>query len=154
MSRKIAGITIGFLIVILLLSACGGAATQAPQTGPAPTDFPNPGAAGPALNLKGDATAGATVFEKCVVCHGKDGKGGQANPGSIAGTIPPLNPIAPYIKGSNDKEFATNLDLFIEHGGKPAGSSPARSMLAFGDRGLLTPQQCADVIAYVMSLNK
>ena len=41
----------------------------------------------------------------------------------------------------------------IEHGAKPAGSNPERSMPAFGDRKMLTPQQIADVIAYIISLN-
>jgi hypothetical protein len=68
--------------------------------------------------------------------------------------VPPLNPIDPTLKSADYKEFATNLDLFIEHGSKPAGPNPARSMLPWGDKGLLTPQEIANVIAYVISLNK
>jgi mono/diheme cytochrome c family protein len=98
--------------------------------------------------------AGAGIFENCAGCHGGEGKGGQANPGSEAGTIPALNPVNTALKSADAKTFATNLDLFIEHGAKPAGSSPARSMPAFGDRQMLTPQQIADVIAYIISLNK
>jgi mono/diheme cytochrome c family protein len=44
--------------------------------------------------------------------------------------------------------------LFIEHGSTPEGDNPAKSMPAWGDNNTLTPQQIADVIAYIMSLNK
>ena len=168
MYKKFAVLSISFLIITILLAACSGPApkkvvvVQAPQSQPpqgqppqgqAVADVPNPGGPGQALSLTGDPTAGAGVFEKCTSCHGKDGKGGQANPGSDAGTIPALNPVNPALKGTDAKAFATNLDLFIEHGGVPKGSSPARSMIAFGDKGILTPQQIADVIAYIISLN-
>ena len=153
MGKKIAALSISFLIITILLAACGSPATQAPQ-GPAQQDVPNPGGPGEAINLTGDPTAGAEVFTKCAGCHGSEGKGGQANPGSDAGKIPALNPINPALKSADLKVFATNLDLFIEHGAKPAGSSPARSMPAFGDKKMLTPQQIADVIAYILSLNK
>ena len=52
------------------------------------------------------------------------------------------------------KLFAMNVDLFVEHGSTPAGPNPTFSMIAWGDKKLLTAQQIADVIAYVMSLNK
>ncbi len=83
-----------------------------------------------------------------------DGKGGNPNPGSDDGTIPALNPIDPTIKNADPKVFATNIDLFVEHGSTPSGNNPTFSMIAWGDKQLLTPQQIADVIAYVMSLNK
>ena len=153
MNKKIAVFGITLLIITTLLAACGSPATQAPQQGPVQPNVPNPGGPGEAINLTGDPAAGANVFAKCRSCHGRDGKGGQANPGSAAGTIPALNPIRPELKGANAKEFATNLDLFIEHGAKPTGSNPERSMAAFGDRKMLTPQQIADVIAYIISLN-
>jgi mono/diheme cytochrome c family protein len=115
----------------------------------------NPGGPGPAVNLKGDATAGAEVFTtNCQVCHGAQGRGGNPNPGSDDGTIPALNPIDPTLVDANPKTFATNLDLFVEHGSTPAGKNPTFSMIAWGDKKLLTPQQIADVIAYVMSLNQ
>ena len=47
----------------------------------------------------------------------------------------------------------TNLDLFLEHGSTPEGPNPKETMPAWGDTKKLTPQQIADVIAYVMSLN-
>lgn len=48
--------------------------------------------------------------------------------------------------------FASNLDLFIEHGSIPAGE-PTRTMMAYADLGLLEPQMIADVIAYIIRLN-
>jgi mono/diheme cytochrome c family protein len=114
----------------------------------------NPGGPGPALNLTGDASAGATVFAaNCQTCHAAQGKGGVANPGSTDGTVPPLNPIDPTIANADPKVFASNVDLFVEHGSTPDGPSPTFSMPAWGDKKALTPQQIADVIAYVISLN-
>jgi mono/diheme cytochrome c family protein len=49
--------------------------------------------------------------------------------------------------------FARTLDLFIEHGSTPEGPNPKDVMAAWGDDGKLTPQQIADVIAYIVSLN-
>ena len=168
MSKKLMWLSVSILIITILLAACSGPAprkqvvvvqqppAQQPpaQQAPAQANVPNPGGPGEALNLTGDPAAGAEVFAKCKGCHGDEGTGGKANPGSLAGTIPALNPINPALKGANEKEFATNIDLFIEHGATPAGSSPARTMPAFGDKQMLTAQQIADVIAYIISLNK
>lgn len=115
----------------------------------------NEGGSGPALDLTGDATAGKAVFESnCVKCHAEQGKGGVANPGSDDGTVPPLNPIDSTLVSTDYKTFAYNLDLFLEHGSTPSGPSPVLSMPNWGDSGKLQPQQIADVIAYVISLNK
>jgi len=114
----------------------------------------NSGGPGDAINLKGDAAAGATVFNgNCVACHGTDGKQGMSNPGSTDGTVPSLNPIDPTLMNADYKTFATNLDLFMQHGSTPQGPSPALSMPAWGDKNTLTQQQIADAIAYVISLN-
>jgi mono/diheme cytochrome c family protein len=139
-------------------SAVAGAGSPT-QSEPEPTEEAarpsNPGGPGPALNLTGDPNAGAQVFvTNCQVCHNTEGKGGNPNPGSADGTIPALNPIDPTIKNPDPKVFATNIDLFVEHGSTPEGPGPTFSMPAWGDKALLTPQQIADVIAYVMSLNK
>ncbi len=115
----------------------------------------NPGAPGPAATMAGDPTAGAQVFvDNCKKCHGDEGKGGIDNPGSTDGTIPPLNPIDSTLVDKDPKVFANNLDLFIEHGSTPEGPSPKEKMPAWGDEKKLTDPQIADVIAYVMSLNK
>ena len=140
------------LFCIVLLAACSSKATdEAPEEAAKPS---NAGGVGEAVNLTGNATAGADVFKQnCASCHGEEGKGGIDNPGSTDATIPPLNPIDPTLKSKDAKTFASNIDLFIEHGSTPEGSSPQKTMLAFGDTKLLTPQQIADVIAYVISLN-
>ncbi|MCE9646051.1 MAG: cytochrome c [Chloroflexi bacterium] len=114
----------------------------------------NPGGPGPAVDLAGDKDAGKLIFEtNCSVCHMPEGKGGHVNPGSTLGVIPALNPIDETLKDSDYKTFAANIDLFIEHGSMPAGPSPVFQMPAWGDLKLLTSQQIADVIAYVISLN-
>ena len=77
-----------------------------------------------------------------------------SNPGSSDGTVPPLNPIDPLLKDPDPKVFAVNIDLFIQHGSVPEGISPFRTMPGWGDQNGLTQQQIADVIAYVISLNK
>jgi mono/diheme cytochrome c family protein len=136
----------------LLLASCASSAPASTTAVPKPS---NGGGTGPAVNLTGDATAGAAVFTaNCVQCHGDQGKGGVANPGSDDGTIPALNPIDPGLANADPKIFAQNIDPFLEHGSTPDGSAPALKMAAFGDLGTLTPQQIADVMAYVISLNK
>ncbi len=115
----------------------------------------NPGGPGPALNLVGDPKAGALVFAaNCTPCHNQQGRGGVVNQGSTDGTVPALNPIDPTLVNKDPKVFAYNLDLFIQHGSTPDGDKPALSMPPWGDQKRLTDQQIADVIAYVMSLNK
>jgi mono/diheme cytochrome c family protein len=109
--------------------------------------------------LKGDPKNGAAVFtsksqdKSCASCHGDQGKGNVQNPGSSDGTVPPLNPIDPLLTSKDYKTFATNIDLFIEHGSTPDGPSPQLTMPAWGDEQRLSPQQIADVIAYVIGLN-
>jgi mono/diheme cytochrome c family protein len=129
----------------------GGVPTEEANGVPRPT---NPGGPGPALALTGSASSGQQIFvANCQICHGADGKGGNPNPGSTDTTIPPLNPIDPLLTDPDPKVFAQNIDLFIEHGSTPDGPGPTFSMPAWGDKQLLQPQQIADVIAYVLSLN-
>ena len=138
-------------VLALALSACASKDTESEEVA-RPS---NGGGPGDAINLTGDATRGADIFaNNCVACHGDQGTGGVANPGSDDKTVPSLNPIDPTLVSSDYKTFATNLDLFIEHGSTPEGESPALSMKPFGDQKLLTPQEIADVIAYVISLNQ
>jgi len=144
------------------VTATPAPATSAPTTsGPTPTGAAlqqvrpsNPGAQGPALKLTGNSTTGQTLFvANCQKCHGPQGQGAVSNPGSSDGTVPPLNPIDPTLANSEQAVFAFNIDLFLEHGSTPAGSSPQLTMPAWGDQQKLTPQQIADVMAYVISLN-
>jgi mono/diheme cytochrome c family protein len=114
-----------------------------------------PGGPGQAVTLTSDPAAGAAVFAaNCATCHGEAGKGGVSNPGSERGVVPTLNPIEPALKGKDAGTFASNIDLFIQHGSTPKGANPFRTMPAWGDQNVLTQQQIADVIAYLISLNK
>lgn len=114
----------------------------------------NPGGPGPAATLAGDVTRGQSAFGLyCAACHGPEGVQGIPNPGSDDGHVPELNPIDPTIANSDPKIFAANVDLFIEHGSVPEGPSPRILMPSFGDSKMLTEQQIADLIAYVMHLN-
>jgi len=124
-------LTIG--LVFLFLAACA-------------KDITKPGRA---VNLSGDPAAGKVVYDAyCKSCHGPAGTGGIANPGSDDGTVPELKPI------DNDLKDATAMDLVIEHGSTPGGKDTASKMPAFGDESTLKPQQIADVIAYVLQINK
>ncbi len=115
----------------------------------------NPGGPGPAVDLQGDANKGKDIYAaNCAYCHGEEGKGGLPNPGTTDTTVPALNPIDPTLVNADYKTFAYNLDLFLEHGSVPEGVEPTRNMPAWGDSKALTPQQIADVIAYIISLNK
>jgi len=155
--KKVFVATILVLGLSLILVACGGKAAATPEPIARPS---NSGGPGKAVDLTGDATSGAQIFvDNCVKCHGDAGKGGVENAGTADGTVPPLSPIDDTLKSSDYKTFATNLDLFIEHGSTPeladgATPPPAREMPAWGDTGKLQPQQIADVIAYLISLNK
>jgi mono/diheme cytochrome c family protein len=115
----------------------------------------NPGGPGDAVNLTGDPNAGKQVYvDECQLCHGTEGKGDVLNPGSDDGTVPALNPIDSTLIGSDDKTNISNIDLFIQNGSTPPGVNPARLMPPFGAQNGLTQQQIADVIAYLISLNK
>ncbi len=145
-----------FLVVmlvfsVLLLAACGGSAAVTPDKDvPEPS---NPGGPGKALTLTGDAVAGEKIFSTtCAGCHGPQGTGGVANPGGDE-NVPALNPADEFYN-ADPAVFAANLDPFIEHGSKPDGDKPALVMAPYGDEGTLTPQQIADVLAYIISLNK
>jgi mono/diheme cytochrome c family protein len=145
---------IGLLLV--LLTACGGASKEDTSGVARPS---SPGDPGEALNLTGDPVAGKKIFDtNCPVCHGEDGKGGVENPNSVDGTVPPLNPVEPDLWDPDYQTFAYNADLFIEHGSIPDHNDPSvlpvRRMIAWGDSGVLSPQDIADVIAYIYSLNK
>jgi mono/diheme cytochrome c family protein len=153
---RIVSFIVIFLLLLPLVSACS---SQAQSTEQPPTEEiarpSNPGGPGDAVNLTGDAQAGAEVYKNtCAVCHGEEGKGGIQNPGSDDGTVPELNPIDPTLVSADTKTFATNIDLFIQNGSTPEGDNPEKTMVAWGATNALTQQQIADVIAYIISLNK
>jgi mono/diheme cytochrome c family protein len=152
--HRFAGLLAIVVILGFVLAACssGTPASSDSEKVPKPS---NPGGTGPAVSLTGDATKGADVFKaNCVQCHGDQGKVPVDNPGSTDGTVPSLNPIDEALNNADAKTFAANIDLFIEHGSTPQGSGPALKMTAFGDTKALSDQDIADVIAYVISLNK
>lgn len=112
------------------------------------------GMVGEAAYVVGNSERGAVLFKNyCSSCHGPEGTGGTANPGSDAGKVPGLNPLSRELYSGDPKGFAANIDRFIQHGSVPGGMHPALSMLAFGDTHTLTQQEIANVEAYVMSLN-
>jgi mono/diheme cytochrome c family protein len=140
-------------------------ATPGPEEPAEPTPIPGgptpepaqpsmPGGPGPAASLAGDVERGRSHFGAfCAACHSADGVGGVPNPGSDDGTVPELNPIDPTLVSADPKVFAVNVDLFIEHGSVPEGPAPMVVMPSFGDGKMLTDQEIADLIAYVISLN-
>jgi mono/diheme cytochrome c family protein len=133
MSKRKMALVILVVLVALVMTACGG--KDKTKTGTA-------------VSLTGDPVAGRAVFvTSCVSCHGPEGAGGVPNAGSKDATIPELKPI--------DEGFSTlaSMDKVIEHGALPEGDSVEKKMPAFGDTGALKPQQIADVIAYVLSIN-
>jgi mono/diheme cytochrome c family protein len=109
---------------------------------------------GDAINLSGNTAAGLVVYTaQCVKCHGTRGLQGVDNPGSTDGSVPALNPIDPAMVSTDLKTYTTNLDLFLQNGSTPEGTNPKLLMPAYGKDGVLTQQQIADVIAYLISLN-
>ena len=124
----------------------------------APTEEParpsNPGDVGEAVTLSGDSNIGRQDFGLyCAKCHGPQGVQGIPNPGSTDGSVPVLNPIDPTLISSDPKVSAGNIDLFIEHGSLPEGAAPLIVMPAFGDSHMLSGQQIANLLAYILELN-
>jgi hypothetical protein len=83
-----------------------------------------------------------------------EGRDDVENPGSDDGTVPAINPIDSTLVSPDYTTYAYNLDLFLENGSIPAGPNPTFVMPAWGAKGALSQQQIADVIAYIISLNK
>lgn len=107
-----------------------------------------------ASTTTGNPVAGKLVFGTyCAICHGPQGVQGLPNPGSDDGTVPELNPMDPEIVGASTSEFSANLEDILQNGSVPPGDQPQIVMPAFGKGNMLTEQQMADVIAYVVQLN-
>jgi ubiquinol-cytochrome c reductase cytochrome b subunit len=120
----------------------------------APPIADDPAAPVPVVKMIGDPNHGAILFElDCVKCHGTAGEGHVANPGSLAGVVAPLAPIARGLFSDDAVVFAANIDRFIQHGATPPGPAPTLQMPAFGTTHSLTVQQIANIEAYVLSLN-
>ena len=117
------------VVVALVLSACGGAAS-APAS---------------SAKAKGDATKGKTVFTTtCSACHGADAKG-----------LPGLGKdmtTSTFIKGLNDDDFLAFLKT-----GRPASDPKNTTKVDMPPKGgnpALTDQDLYDVIAYIRTVNK
>src|SRR5512143_3202937 len=105
---KIASLLLILVVAGFLLAACGQKqqATEGAGEAEEVAKPSNPGGPGEAVNLTGDATAGATVYvDECEKCHGTEGKVGVQNPGSADGTVPPLNPIDSTMVSPDAKTF-------------------------------------------------
>ena len=113
---------------------------------------------GQAVGIHGSPVAGAPKFvANCAVCHADRGVGGVDSPGSDYGTVPAVNPIDPgfIADASGDAAiFARDLDVSVQHGSRPSGKDPQLVMPAWGDHGLLSQADIADIEAYVMELNR
>src|ERR1700687_4338593 len=102
----------------------------------------------------GDSKHGAILFDlDCAKCHGKAGEGNVPNPGSQAGVVSRLAPIARGVFSDAPLVFAENIDRVIQHGVTPPGPAPALMMPAFGDTRALTLPEIANIEAYVLSLH-
>lgn len=123
------------------------APTAANTTGPQ-------GEPGTAVAIIGSIDHGAVLFgTNCSSCHGSQGVGKIANPGSKDELIPSLNPIDRDEFSPDPKSFSEKIDRYIQHGSRPEGQNPLFSMPSFGDSHALTQQQIADLEAYVLHLN-
>jgi uncharacterized repeat protein (TIGR01451 family) len=169
MKKRLAAVVAALALALWQLSV---ALAQAPQPNPlasSPPRFPlfasqvvalrgvDLNANGAAAARHGDPIRGRALFyQRCALCHGLRGTGDVPNPGSADGTVPPVNPIDPgFLEEAQGDPvaFIRAIDRFIQPGSRPAGDTPERSMIPWGDRGLLSQNQIADVEAYVMQLN-
>jgi len=155
------GLYAAVLAAAVILSLIGGASKPgAGQGGTSASAAQTPQSAGVktgetlAPQLIGNPRLGGLLFaQNCQSCHGTQGRGGVANPGSDDGTVPPLDPIDPELVDPDPDVFASKIDPFPQHGSTPSGPKPALSMPAFGDSGALTQQQISNLEAYVLGLN-
>ena len=120
-----------------------------PTTRPPASEGP-----GPAAAMIGSADRGADLYnQECSSCHGPQGIDKVPNPGSDEGRVPPLNPIDRELFSSDPQAFAEKIDVIIQHGSVPTGPNPALRMAAFGESNDLSPQQIANIEAYILRLN-
>jgi len=142
-----AGMALAFVLALcaIALASNGNPSATVPSSG---NTTP-----GTAASMFGSASRGLTVFNaSCASCHGPAGQPTLAYPGiaSVQNTNTNYS-IDPELYDPNPARFALNIDPFIQHGSNPGGV-PA-PMPSFGDSGILTQSQIADVEAYVMSLS-
>ena len=112
------------------------------------------GAPGEAASIIGNVVVGRKLFtDNCASCHGLNGKGGDPNFGSRFGIVPALNPVNKSLFNKDPKQFAENIDKFIQHGSVPPGTNPSLKMFDYGDSYSLTQPQIANIEAYILDIN-
>ncbi len=140
------------LVLLLALGACGGDEAPAPSPepqAPDPAPEPAPPAAVPAPavpegDLRGDAAAGARVYQQfCSLCHGVGGKGD--GPGAQTDPPPADHSDRAYMASLSD----AHLYQVIAQGGASVGKSPL--MTPWG--GVLSDEQIRDLIAHLRALS-
>jgi ubiquinol-cytochrome c reductase cytochrome b subunit len=108
----------------------------------------------PAVDMIGDSRRGNVLYDmSCRPCHGDGGRGGVPNPGSFAGTVPALAPVARALFDADPAAFARRIDPVLQRGSTPTGPGPALRMPAFGVTRSLTQEQIANIEAYVLKIN-
>ena len=112
------------------------------------------GAPGEAASIIGNVEVGKRLFiTNCASCHGPNGEGGEPNYGSKFGVVPALNPVSKALFSKDPKQFAENIDKFIQHGSTAPGDNPSLQMFDYGDSYSLTQPQIANIEAYILDLN-
>jgi cytochrome c len=144
--------TFALMALSLSIAACSKPAAEGEQASPDATVTGQAPAAPVALaSLTGDAAKGKTVFARCAPCHSiepeKNGLGPtlHAIVGSKAGDVPGFN-FSPATKASGIVWDDEKLYAYLED---PKKLIPNNKM-SFA--GLKTPQDRADVIAYLKTL--
>ncbi len=95
----------------------------------------------PAADAAGDAAKGRAVYEqRCLACHGPQGKGD----GPTGKVLVP--PAADFTSAASKKKSDADLLKIIENG------KPPTAMIAW--KGQLSDQDIQNVLAYVKTLRK
>jgi mono/diheme cytochrome c family protein len=109
------------------------------------------------------ATAGRRIVERlgCFTCHGPEGRGGVANPGSEDGVVPAL--VGPDVQAwaSSEDELrhwilegvAVDAAPYDRLAGLNAGGGSDRAIVMPAYREMLAPGEIDDVVAYLASVS-
>ena len=136
MKLRIFGLLSVFVLVALMVTACGGGAANSPASGTGSQAAPQ---------VAGDAAKGKTKFDgTCSACHGPDAKGLTGLGKDLTGST--------FAKGLSDADLIS----FVKKG-RPA-SDPANTtkvdMPPKGGNPALTDQDLADIVTYIRSVQK